>query len=209
VERERRWAHRRDQPFAIFCSSATDPFVPQEQQFGVTASLLEAMCAHPPDRLILQTHSHRVAFAVDVLKQLAELCDVRVHVSIETDRERMPGLPPHASPIARRFEACRTLKHRGLFTVVTVSPLLPIADPEAFFQRIAENADAVVLDHYIGGDGSADGHRTRRTALPAAMAAIDPELLTLDYRDRMAKVARRFLPGRVGIGAEGFAGRYE
>jgi DNA repair photolyase len=208
VERERAWAHRRGEQFAIFCASATDPFVPQEQRYGITTSVLAAMCESPPDRLMLQTHSHLVLGAADRLVALSERCDVRVHVSIETDREHIVGLPPHTSPVAKRFEACRVLKSRGVFVVVTVSPLLPIADPERFFGRIAECADAVVLDHFIGGDGTTDGRRTLSTPLPAAIEAIDPESLTIDYRDRMAAVAERDLPGRVGIGADGFAGRY-
>jgi DNA repair photolyase len=208
ADRERRWAHRRGDQFTIFCASATDPFVPQEQRYGITASVLEAMFESPPDRLMLQTHSHLVTGAAERLVQLASRCDVRVHVSIETDRESLPGLPPHASSVTKRFEACRTLKSQGLFVVVTVSPLLPIDDPEAFFARIAECADAVVLDHFIGGDGTDDGRRTLSTKLPAAMAAVDPESASTAYRDRMAEIAETFLPGRVGIGAVGFAGRY-
>jgi hypothetical protein len=69
-------------------------------------------------------------------------------------------------------------------------------------------ADAVVLDHFIGGDGSSDGSRTSRTPLPDAMRQIDPESLELTYRDRMAAIARKHLPGRVGLNIDGFAGRY-
>jgi hypothetical protein len=100
------------------------------------------------------------------------------------------------------------LQSAGLQTVVTVSPLLPIADPPRFFGRIAAVADAVVLDHFIQGDGSDAGSRTLRTPLPAAMAAIAPESVTLAYRDRMAAIAHEYLPGRVGVNIEGFAGRY-
>ena len=60
-------------------------------------------------------------------------------------------------------------------------------------------ADAVVLDHFIGGDGSPTGTRTAQDAVPGAMAAIDPESVTLAYRDRMAEIAQRHLPGRVGL----------
>jgi len=66
----------------------------------------------------------------------------------------------------------------------------------------------VVIDHFIGGDGTADGGRTRRTTLPQAMAAVDPGSIGLAYRDRMVRIARRHLPGRVGINIDGFAGRY-
>lgn len=212
---EARWARQkskttegRDGLFSIFCSSSTDPFVPQERRFRITRSLLEAMCRRPPDRLILQTHSHLVAHDVDVFRELAERCDLRIHVSIETDRERIEGLPPHASPVEKRLATCALLKQAGLRTVVTVAPLLPIAAPDRFFARIADVADAVVLDHFIQGDGSPDGARTSRTPLPVAMRQIDPGSLDLSYRDRMATVARKHLPGRVGINIDGFAGRY-
>jgi hypothetical protein len=66
----------------------------------------------------------------------------------------------------------------------------------------------VVLDHFIGGDGSPDGGRTLRTLLPAAMQRLDPDSTQLAYRDRMADIARRHLPGRVGVNVDGFAGRY-
>jgi DNA repair photolyase len=195
--------------FSIFCSSSTDPFVPQEFKYGVTHSVLLAMLERVPDRLIIQTHSHRVADYAALFAELAGRCDLRIHVSIETDQERIPGLPPHASSIDNRLRACARLRERGLRTVVTVSPLLPIGDPDRFFARIAQVADAVVLDHYIGGDGSPDGARTLRTPLPAAMRSLEPLSTELEYRDRMATVARRYLPGRVGINVDGFAGRYE
>ena len=91
---------------------------------------------------------------------------------------------------------------------MTVSPLLPIEQPDEFFAHIAEVADAVVIDHFIEGDGSPDGGRTFRTPLPEAMRALRPESITLDYRAQMVETARRFLPGRVGINIDGFAGCY-
>ena len=132
---------------------------------------------------------------------------VRVHVSIESDRETLPGLPPPAASVTRRLAACATLKSAGIHTVVTVAPLLPIDDPQQFFSRIAEVADTVVLDHFVGGDGSPAGRRTRRTALPGAMQSINPASVRPTYLDEMAEIATAILPGRVGIGIDGFAGR--
>jgi len=209
-ERERRWARRTsaDGRFVVFCASVTDPFVPQEQRYRVTRSVLDAMLERPPDGLIVQTHSHLVVDETERIVELSQRCEVRVHVSIETDRERLPGLPPPASPVGRRFEACAALKGAGVRTVVTVAPLLPIAEPEGFFARIGEVADAVVLDHFVGGDGTATGHRTLRTGLPAAMEAVEPRSVEVGYLDEMAAVARRAMPGRVGVGRDGFAGRF-
>lgn len=205
---ERRWARRSRGGFSLFMSSSTDPFVPQEDRFGVTRNLLEAMCELPPDALIVQTHTHRVAGFIDVLQRLSRACELRVHLSIESDRERLPGLPPPASSVERRFEAAVALREAGLRVIVTVAPLLPIRHPERFFQRIARVADGVVLDHFIGGDGSPDGGRTRRTALPQAMAEVDPASVSLGYREAMLDVARQIMPGRVGCGIDGFAGRF-
>jgi DNA repair photolyase len=209
--RERAWARAHRDGFVIFLSSATEPFPPQEARHGVTRSVLAAMLEAPPDGLIVQTHSPRVLDTAGALVALADVCALRVHLSIESDRDRLPGLPPSASPVARRFEAARALRAAGLRVIITVAPLLPIADPERFFAEVAASSDAVVLDHYLGGDGSpgASGARTLRTGLPAAMAAVDPGSVTIDYRDRMADVARRYLPGRVGIGQAGFAGQFE
>lgn len=207
-EREQNWARKHRGRFSIFCSSATEPFLPQERRFGITRSVLEAMCDSPPDELVVQTHSHTVVNAIALLGELCTRCDLRVHVSIETDRDSLPGLPPHASSIEKRFEACQQLKSAGLPVVVTVSPLLPIRDPHRFFARIAEVADAVVIDHFIGGDGSADGSRTRRTSLPDVVETVHAGAGTLDYRAEMIEIARGCLPGHVGVSIDGFAGRY-
>jgi DNA repair photolyase len=206
-DRERRWARTNRGRFSVFMSSATDPFVPHERRFRVTRSVLEAMLGNPPDELIIQTHSHLAARYLGIFGELSKCCSLRVHISIESDRDRLPGLPPPASSVARRFEAAACLRESGIHVVITVAPLLPIADPDAFFQRVSDCADAVVVDHFIGGDGTADGARTLRTPLPEAMAAVDPACLSIAYRDAIVAKALERMPGRVGVGIDGFAGR--
>ncbi len=205
--RERNWARKNRGAFSIFLSSSTEPFPPQEARFGITRQVLQAMRHQPPDGLIVQTHSAHITRSLDVLIPLAKLCDLRCHISIESDRDTLPGLPRPAASVAARFEAAHKLKAAGLRVVITVSPLLPIADPHAFFARVAAAADAVVLDHFVGGDGSSQGTRTHRTKLPPAMSAVDPSSVHLDYRTRMGAIAEHHLPGRVGYHIDGFAGR--
>ena len=206
--RERRWGRAQRGRFAIFMSSSTDPFVPQEERFGITRGVLEAMLERAPDVLILQTHTHRVARYADLCRELARVTDLRIHLSIESDRDRLPGLPPPASSVARRFEAAEALREAGLRVVIAVAPLLPIERPRRFFERVAVAADACVIDHFIGGDGSVEGARTRKTRLPHAMAAVEPRSPDLSYRDEVVAVARSVMPGRVGVGIDGFAGLY-
>jgi len=208
-ERERNWARARRGQFGIFLSSSTEPFQPAEMKHRVTRNVLEAMVDCPPDFVILQTHSHHVSDYLDLYPRLIRATKLRVHLSIESDRDDLPGLPRSASPVSKRIEAAGTLKQAGVPVVIMVAPLLPIDRPEEFFRRLAEVADAVVIDHFIAGDGSQNGARTLRTDLPEAMEAIDPESVKLAYREQMVKVARSYFPGKVGVNIAGFAGKYE
>ena len=206
--REQAWARRSRGKFGIFLSSSTEPFQPAERKYRVTRSLLETMLELPPDFLIVQTHCPQVVDYLDLYPELGKRMQIRFHISIETDTDQLGELPKPASPIAKRIVAAGRLRAAGLRTVITVSPLLPIAKPEEFFARLTDVADAVVIDHFIGGDGSANGARTLRTALPLAMGAIDPGSVTLEYREKIIAIARRHLPGRVGVNIDGFAGRF-
>jgi DNA repair photolyase len=205
---EQKWARYARGRFSIFFSSSTDPFVPQEKRFGITRGLLEVMHELPPDTVILQTHTHLVTTYADLYPGLAARCDLRFHISIESDRNELPGLPPPASTVEKRFEAASVLHALGLRVFITVSPLLPIREPHRFFERIATVADGVVIDHFIEGDGTPDGSRTLATDLPRAMAEVDPDSVGIGYRDRMVAIAREIMPGKVGVSVEGFAGRF-
>ncbi|HEY7493503.1 MAG TPA: hypothetical protein VIH59_20625, partial [Candidatus Tectomicrobia bacterium] len=106
------------------------------------------------------------------------------------------------------FAAAATLKQAGLRVVITVSPLLPLEAPRKFFQTVAKAAAAVVLDHFIQGDGTPDGTRTLKTELPKAMTSIDSASTSLSYRDQMVSIAQEVMPGQVGVSVDGFAGRF-
>lgn len=191
--------------FSVFMSSSTDPFPPQERRAGITRGLLEAMAVRPPTCLIVQTHSALVAEYQELLLALPK---VRVHISLESDREDFPGLPRPAYSVARRLEAGRVLRQAGLETVACLSPLLPLRDGPGFLERLRDSFGAVIVDHFVGGDGSTSGSRTRATALPAAMEATLAGSSRLAYRDEVVALAQGYFPGRVGVGPDGFAGRY-
>ena len=166
-EAEQRWVHRREKSFTIFFSSSTDPWQPVEKQYRITRRLLEAMRTHPPDELILQTHATAILDDLFLIAVLSQRCRLRVHVSIEGDVERLPGMPPPPATVAKRIDLLRQLSAAGIFAVACLSPLYPMEHPEAFFERLAEaGASAVVIDHFIQGDGTAEGSRTWKTELP-------------------------------------------
>lgn len=207
VDKEKAWAHRQSLPFSIFMSSSTDPWQPAEKKYRITRKILQAMRITPPDELILQTHSSTILEDANTIEELSRICKLRVHISIEGDRDRLPGLPPPPCSIDSRIQALEQLSSRGIFTVICLSPLHPLNDAELFFQRLkSAGASAVIIDHFIYGDGTSDGSRTQKTFLPRSMKKVMPESIHLSYRDKVIDIAQNYLP--TGVSAAGFAGNY-
>lgn len=207
ASREKAWTKKKSQPFSIFMSSSTDPWQPAEKKYRITRQVLQAMRAIPPDELILQTHSSSILEDIGLIKNISRNCKLRVHISIEGDREVFPGLPLPPSSVADRINTLKQLSSSGIFTVGCLSPLYPLDDADRFFTRIkSAGASAIIIDHFIFGDGTPDGSRTKNTPLPSLMENILPESIHLSYRDKVVDIARKYLP--VGISATGFAGNY-
>jgi DNA repair photolyase len=208
LARERRRCGR----IVVFMASVTDPYVPQERRYRVTRRLLEAMTAAPPDGLVLQTHTPNALWDLQTLLALATRTRLVVQISVETDRDSIPGFPRHAYPVEARLDALRAMRARGLSTAAVVAPLMPLADPEGFAARLGEVADTVILDHYLVGDGSPGGARTRR--LKAHLDDTVPNLLVAagfaewTRLEKFHEIVARFRavlgPGRVGVSADGF-----
>jgi DNA repair photolyase len=204
-KRESVWARRDGGTFSIFFSSSTDPWQPLEKKYRISRALLKAMIDLPPDKIILQTHTANILEDKETIFKLAKRTSVKVHISLEGDREALPGLPPPPSSLDKRIDALAKFSEMGIETVACLSPLYPLEDPGNFFNRLAlVGVSGVIIDHFIEGDGTCNGSRTLKTALPDIMREIDASSVELSYRDKIAKIARRFLP--VGISAEGFSG---
>jgi DNA repair photolyase len=197
----------------IYMSSVTDPYVPQERTYRITRRILESMRERPPDLLALQTHTPNVLWDEDLLADLSRRFPLSIQISVETDRESLgPGFPGHAYPIAERIAALRRLRDRGVECVAVVAPLWPIADVEAFARGLEQAAAFVILDHYLIGDGSKDGLRTRRrlamagTTFPDLLVRAGYEEWTrLDALERVRVIFERVLgQERLGVSREGF-----
>lgn len=193
-------------PLRIYMSSSTDPYIPQERTLRLTRSLLEEMMTRPPDVLVIQSHHTMVGRDIDLIADLSALCELWLSLTVETDMARVPGLPPHASPPARRLSTLETFRARGILTQATLSPLLPIADPPSFARALDTSCDRVILDHHVIGDGSPGGWRTRRTGFPDRLAAAGfGEWNSLDKLDEIRDLLAGVLgESRVLVGCEGF-----
>jgi DNA repair photolyase len=209
IKRPRRGAPK---PLRIYMSSSTDPYLPQEKTLCLTRSLLDEMRERPPDVLVVQSHSTLVERDIDLIAELAARCELWVSLTVETDMDSLPGFPPHGSPPARRLKTLARFRARGILTQAAVSPLLPLADPQEFAHQLDAACDRVIVDHYLIGDGSPNGWRTRRTTFAerlerAGFGAWNALAKLWEVRDLLADVmgASRVLVGCDGFNAVGLS----
>ena len=146
-------------------SSVTDPYLPQEKQLCLTRAVLEEMQTRPPDVLVIQTHTVLINRDFDFIQQLAGKCELWVSITVETDMDRIPGFPPHPSRPAQRIETLKRFREAEVQTQATISPLMPLTDPEQFALALNTACNRVIIDHYEYGDGT-HGARTKRTNFP-------------------------------------------
>jgi DNA repair photolyase len=162
-DRLKRSRHSTLQPLKIYMSSSTDPYVPQERRLGLTRALLQEMVERAPNVLVLQTHNTLIRRDLDLIVEIAARCELWVSLTVETDMDPVPGFPRHASPPAERLETLEMFRNAGVRAQATLSPLMPLADPQAFARRLDAACERVIVDHYLLGDGSG-GLRTKRTS---------------------------------------------
>ena len=140
----------------VYMSSVTDPYQPAERGLRLSRGVLEALVPHQP-RLVVQTRGPLVVRDIDVLTRFAA---VRVNFSIPTDSDEVrERFEPKAPPLERRWAALEELKTAGVPVGVCVTPTLPVADPDAFADRLAGFAsDVLVIQdfHDAGGKFGAD-----------------------------------------------------
>jgi DNA repair photolyase len=162
-DRLKRASRRSPQALRICMSSSTDPYLPPEYSLRLTRSLLEEMQGRPPDTLVIQTHAVLIRRDLALIQALSQHCELWVSITVETDMENIPGFPPHASSPTKRIAVLKEFRDAGVQTQAAISPLLPIADPEVFAQHLDAACSRVIIDHYLLGDGSRNGLRTKRT----------------------------------------------
>lgn len=148
---------------AVYLSSVTDPYLPVERRLQLTRGILQALLPHQP-RLLVQTRGPLVVRDLDLLAQLRA---VRVNLSIPTDSESIcQAFEPKAPPLEERWAALRAARAAAVPVGICVTPMLPLANPEAFVARLSEfRPDVLVVQDFHdanGGFGADTSAGTRR-----------------------------------------------
>lgn len=126
----------------IAIGTATDPYQPAEQQFGVTRAILEQMAAREGLSVSITTKSNQVLRDVDVLRRIAARSALAINITVTTLRTRLARLlEPRAPRPDLRLQAVRTLREAGLAAGVFAMPVLPgLTDGEEDLDALARAA---------------------------------------------------------------------
>ena len=87
------------------------------------------MLKKAPDVLILQTHSSMIMEDLELIVALSKQCTLRGHLTIEGDKDSLPGLPPPPCSVEKRISIAKELVSMGITVVICMSPLYPLFDP--------------------------------------------------------------------------------
>lgn len=117
----------------IYMSSVTDPYQPIERRLGLVRALLEVLVERQP-RLVVQTRSPLVTRDLDVL---ARFDHVKVNMTVTTDSDEVRrAFEPDCPANRLRLDAISQVCAAGIDAAITMTPLLPVADADAFADQL-------------------------------------------------------------------------
>ena len=196
---------------SIYCSTVTDPYQPIERKVRLTRTIIEAMTPARP-RLVIQTRSPMVVDDTETLLDVERAGGhAQVNMTVTTDDESVRmAFEEHCPSNRARLKALRQLHDAGLRTCATVTPALPVNDPEAFAEEIAScEPDYVIVQpfHEPGNQSFVAGTRARAIeALKGILNADDHNMgrkYNQHYQHLRAALKDRF-GDRLNEGRHGF-----
>jgi DNA repair photolyase len=145
-----RWCGRRppllERGVTIYMSTVTDPYQPVERWLRLTRAMLTELVEVQP-RLTIQTRS---PIAVDDIDLFQRFERIRVNFTVTTDDDAVrKRYEPHCPSIEARLRAAEAVAAAGVPIGISISPLLPLRDAEAFGYRIARLDAAEYVTQYF------------------------------------------------------------
>lgn len=191
---------RRKKPLedtTIYLSSVTDPYQPIERELRLTRDLLEELASYHHVRLVVQTRSPLVTRDIDLF---ARFPAVRVNMTITTDDEAVRKVfEPGCASLGRRLAAIAEVQQASIPTCITLTPLLPVADPAGFAERLKATGVTRFVTQYLHAERGQFVAGTRAAAVALCRERGWDEAA---YR-RVVAVLRAALP-HLDEGREGF-----
>jgi DNA repair photolyase len=184
----------------VYMSSVTDPYQPIEKTLKLTRHLLQELATREQPKLVIQTRSPLVTRDIDLLSKFTH---VQVNMTVTTDSEDVrKAFEPLCPSNRQRLSAAREVMAAGIDTVITMTPLLPVQDAEAFASQLLETGVRRFIVQPFHAEGGRFVAGTRDDAVEISQRlgwSNERYLATLE-------VLKRTLP-EVGVGKQGFAPR--
>ncbi|MCD7860092.1 MAG: radical SAM mobile pair protein B [Firmicutes bacterium] len=128
----------------LFIGSMTDPYMPIEEEYKRTRSLLEEMQGSGC-RISIATKSDLVLRDMDLIESFP---DARVSWSINTLDEDFRSEMDHSVSIERKIRAMQQFHEAGIRTTCFISPIFPgITDVESIILRTKDYCNLVWLEN--------------------------------------------------------------
>lgn len=182
---------------SIYMSSVTDPYQPVEKKLGLTRSLLEHLVRHHQPRLVVQTRSPLVERDIDLFTRLDHS---QINMTVTTDSEQVrQAFEPQCPSNKIRLKAIKAVARAGLDACITLTPLLPVADPHAFAQHLQDTGITrfVVQPFHATRGRFVAGTREKALEMTRAMN------WNQERYQEVLQVLKQYLPA-LGEGKEGF-----
>ena len=178
-------------------SSVTDPYQPIERDLNLTRNLLKELVYYHQPRLVLQTRSPLVTRDIDILKQFKT---VQVNMTITTDSENVRKVfEPLCPSNSLRMKAIKEVNDAGIHSCITMTPLLPVEDPESFALTLKSTG----VKKFIVQPFHADRGKFVAGTREAAMRLIKEMNWTIERYNQVEAILKKHIPD-LGIGKEGF-----
>ena len=123
----------------IGTGAMSDPYLPIEEQLGLTRKCLELIDYYGYG-LAIQTKSDRILRDLDLLKSIHRKSKCVVQMTMTTyDEELCKVIEPHVCTTKRRAEVLNIMKEEGIPTICWLTPILPyINDTEENIRGILD-----------------------------------------------------------------------
>ena len=128
----------------LFLGSVTDPYLPEEEIYERTRTLLEQLQGSGA-KISIATKSDLVLRDLDLIKSFP---DSRVSWSINTLDESFRSEMDYAVSIDRRFTAMKKFHDAGVRTTCFISPIFPgITDVKAIIEKAKNHCNLIWLEN--------------------------------------------------------------
>jgi DNA repair photolyase len=144
---------RKREKHTIGFGSMNDPYMPIEKKYGLTRQCLEVISTNKfPIHII--TKSNLILRDIKLIKEISKIYSAVSFTITTADDELASIIEPHAPSPSQRFEAMSILSIAGIYTGVTLMPVLPfIEDTEENITSIIDKAKDAGASYIISSMG--------------------------------------------------------